>query len=272
VTTVDLDNTADPMAKQAEIDQAKKAVAGSVPLLPPQPDPLLELPRGLHRGDKWETTVEVKELTGEDEEALARFTKDMDFLDAVLAYGVARIGSLDLSELPVSERQGVLAQLLVGEREIIIVHIARVTFGDEKTYTFTCPDPQCETEWETTIVLSEDVKLPEMEEPYKIQRTFTTSKGAVLTGADQMENLRLAGASAAEINTNAISQLLIKVDGQTPLDPTAVARRLAMGDRARFLAAVSDAQPSIDLDFNIACPACKLERVVTLSLGDIFRP
>lgn len=261
--------------KEVQLQDAQKVIAGSVPLMPEAPDTVVYLPRGLYIGGKWETVVQVRELTGGDEESLARFKNPEDFFSAVVSYGTERIGDQDLTELKFAERQALLADLLIGEREILFLNIARVTYGDEKIITHQCP--ACGVSMDTSVILSEDIKCREMEDPHVVSRTMTTSKGHVLTyrlatGADQKVVLSKKGASTAEQNTLMISECVYQVDGKPVVDPLSMARGLSMGDRMRLLDKLVSTQPNPDLNLTTNCVSCSSEMVVPLSWGDIFRP
>ena len=88
---VDIENGDSQFVKERDLQEAQKVVAGSIPLIEAAPSLLFDLPRGRHSADKWETEVELRELTGSDEEALARFNDTADFFYGVLVYGTARI-------------------------------------------------------------------------------------------------------------------------------------------------------------------------------------
>lgn len=266
----------DPAAvREQELREAQETLRGSVPLIPDAADAIIHLPRGLLVGSKWETEAELRELTGADEEALARFKESADFFNGVIVYGTNRIGSLDLTQMSFAERQSTLAGLLIGEREQLFLHIARVTYGDEKDVLHNCPS--CGVEVETSLLISEDIICPVMENPYSLTHTLTTKSGAVLTyrlatGADQMSVSSRKGASVAEQNTLMISECVTQIDGKPVVDPMAMARNLSMGDRRRLLEKLVDSQPSPKLELDIPCVSCGFEMIMPLSWGDIFRP
>jgi hypothetical protein len=259
---------------EQKLQKASKVIAGEVPLIPAAPDTLIHLPRGLYTGSKWETEVEIRELTGADEEALARFKEAHDFFNGVLVYGIARIGSEDLEREPFAERSSTLAGLLIGEREQLFLHIARITYGDEKEITHTCP--YCGVEVNTTLLLSEDITVPEMTNPQMTTDTLTTSKGATLTyrlatGADQMLVFSKKGANVAEQNTIMISQCVTQIDNKPVVNPMEMARSLSMGDRRKLLDLLITAQPSPDFNLKVDCVSCGEEMTLPISWQDIFR-
>lgn len=262
---------------QADLARARQETVGPVPLIQSAPEPTFTLPRGLMHNGTWHTQVLVRELTGVDEEALARVKTVQDMFDAVITLGTVRIGTVELAMMPFSERQGLLQGLLLGEREQLYLAVVQSTYGDRKVLMYTCNS--CSEEQELTVILSEDFKPKVVPD---IQRTtefsFTTSKGAQLTyrlatGADQLEALGKKGALAAEQNTIVLSRCIQSVDGQAVIvNPIEYARGLSMRDRQALLTLLVDHQPSVDLNVTINCVACREEQTVPLGWGDLFRP
>jgi hypothetical protein len=259
---------------QADLAKAKKEIAGPVPLIQDAADSFLTLPRGLHHNGAWQRSVEVRELTGMDEEALAKVRDVTDFYDTVLALSVTRIGDLDLGSLPLIERQGHLQNLLIGERDQIFVAAVKATYGDRKTLRYTCPS--CNEEQDLILTLSQDFRPKEVGDITATTYQFTTSKGVEIqyrlaTGSDQLEVMRRKGASPAEQNSIMLSRCLVNAGGQLVVDPLNYARSLSMRDRGRFLGELFNHQPSIDLTVTVPCVACREEQAVSLGWGDLFR-
>jgi hypothetical protein len=254
--------------KESDLKAAEDVVRGDVPRITEGPDLLVRLPRGLYVNNTWEGEAEVRELTGNDEEALARFKEAPEIFNAVVVYGTSRIGSTDLLGKSYAERDALLGKLLLGEREQLFLNVARVTYGDTREFEEKCP--QCETDLDTTLIISEDIKIREMETPFQVQRSYTTTKGRkvtyrLVTGNDQKLLLSRRGATAAEHNTILLSECIMQVDGQPVVDPEAFAKGLSMGDRRDLLTEMVEEQPSPTLSIEIPCPSCGF--VLTLGLG-----
>jgi ribosomal protein S27E len=262
-------------AKERQLQEAKEKMAGSVPLISDPQSCVVILPRGILRGQEWEQEAEVRELNGADEEALARVRDVVNFFDHVLAHGVVRVGSEDLSGRSVPERLTVLQNLLLGERSQLLLAIIRVTYGDNKTLNVTCPN--CEAEQEIDLILSEDFKSSEMETPHKLTYSYATSKGQsieyrLVTGADQAIALSKKGATTAEQNSTILSRVITAVDGGFVVDPLKFVRDLSMRDRTVLLDKLTEMQPQIDLTLKVPCAGCGGEQVLALGWPDLFRP
>src|SRR5580698_8724844 len=126
----DLDVLADPEGTTRAINQAlSETVAAPEAEMPP--DTLVHLPGGLVRGAQVIRAAEVRELTGEHEEALARAARAqpgsvVHFLNTLLECGVVRFGSEDPSQT-----QAFLRDTLVGDRDQLLIGIRRATYGDD---------------------------------------------------------------------------------------------------------------------------------------------
>lgn len=261
--------------QQADIAKAKEATAGPVPLIQNSVDPHVDLPRGLMYNGSWNTRAVVRELTGMDEEAMARVKEITEIYDTVLALGTVRIGEIDLENQTLASRQGQLGQLLLGERDMLYVGIIRMTYGDRKTMILTCPN--CNERQELIVTLSEDFKVNEVDDVRQTEFGYTTSKGDVLcyrpaVGADQMEALRRKGATMAEQNSILLSRCVKTVNGDIVVNPMDYARRLPLRDRHALLEALVAHQPSVDMTVTVDCVACREEQTIPLGWGDLFQP
>ena len=260
--------------KEDELRRAKEAIAGPVPLIAESPDCSVDLPRGLFHRGIYKRQVLVRELTGADEEALAKVREQADFFDLVIALGVVSVDDFDLSSLPVAERQGWLRQLLIGERDILFMSVIKATFGDTKTMVFTCQT--CKKEQEIDLLLGSDFPVKVPEDVDATLFTYTTSKGQELqyrlaTGDDQLEAVARSGSSLAEQNTIILSRVITKLDGGLVTDPIHYARSLSMRDRQGILSDLISKQPSIDLTVTTKCANCGADQTLLLGWLELFR-
>jgi hypothetical protein len=260
--------------KQDEIRAAKEAMAGPVPIIGEAPDTLLTLPRGLFHNGQWQRAVVARELTGADEETLAKVPDQLAFYSTVIALGIESIGELDLASMPLAARKSHLAGLLLGERDMLFVKVVQTSFGDEKDINFNCS--LCETEQTMTLILSEDFQA-NIPEDTSIDHQFTTSKGDVLdyragVGSDQDEATSKKGATLAEQNTIMLSRCVTKCNGDLIVDPLKFVRNLGISDRSKLLKELIALQPSIDMELKTKCAGCGGDQTVALGWGDIFRP
>lgn len=259
----------------ADLDRAAQITVGDVPTIQESAEPYVELPRGLMVSGSWNKRAMVRELTGVDEEAISRVKDITDIYDTVLALGTVRIGDLELGTLPLTERQGHLGQLLLGERDLLFIGIVKATYGDRKTMLYRCQN--CQEQQQLTVVLSEDFPMDVVVDVERTEFDYTSSKGERIMyrpaiGADQMEALKRKNATAAEQNTIILSRCIKEVDGQLVLDPTAYARNLSLRDRNGLLTELVSRQPNVNMTMVVDCVACREEQTIPLGWADLFQP
>jgi hypothetical protein len=240
--------------------------------MPLAPDTSVSLARGLYHDGQYHTDAEVRELTGADEEALAKVKDEMASFSTVIALGTVRIGPIDLESKSLAERRGLLGELLLGDRDKLFLNIVRVTFGDVKQVAFRCM--HCEEEQEVDLLLSVDFPQKEGDTSARVF-SHVSSRGQEIeyrlaTGQDQ-EVVLDRPISTAEANTLMLSRCITKVGGTMVVDPLGFARSLGMKDRSVLLDDLVSKQPSISLEIKTTCSACGEEVPLSVSWGTIFR-
>jgi hypothetical protein len=263
-----------PKDLESQLHAAKEAMVGPVPLIEASPDTHVDLPRGLTYQNKVFKRAEVRELTGVDEEALSKCKKIEDTFDTVLTRGVVRIGDLALEDLPMAERQNYLRSLLIGERDLLALEVAKATYGDVRLFPYTCT--RCEYKQDLKLSITEDIKLKEGEDVTARSYEFATSRGTKLAyrlpvGSDQMEVLS-RDLSVAEQNTLILANCIQNIEGDVVVDPMNFARSLSMRDRQALLAEMVGRQPTLTWDITFPCLSCGEEQQVSLGWPDFFRP
>ena len=266
----------------AEAINAALAESVEMPAAEPPPDTLVTLPGGLVRGDRVITQVEVRELTGEHEEALARAsqaqpTNLLHFVNVLLECGTVRFSTEDTT------RTGqYLKDALVGDRDAILLGIRRATYGDEvEIPNWVCPE--CGNMTDLTVPIT-DIPVRELEHPAKDimfdvpLRRGRTAEVRLANGADQQavfENLKL---STAERDTVLLAHCLLAIrdkDGTRHITTglaNSIARSLSLPDRHAILRQLAEAQPGPQLsDMKLTHQDCGKEVDLSIGLSDLFR-
>lgn len=268
------------LATEGDLYQAKQAIAGTIPLMGEPPSTTVTLARGIRHGGSFQVQAEVRELTGADEEILARSAKKgamsfVEYLDSLIALGTAKIGTYDLLSVPFAERKLILQNLLLGDRERIILAVIQATYGDQKTINFTCGN--CNTEGEVDLVFSEDFSIKDVEGlQTNLNYQYTTRRNDLIeyrlvTGADVIAALESSPDNRAEQNTILLSRCITKVgDQKLIVDPMKFARDLTIRDRKAILTSLSEKQPGVDTEVKLPCARCEDVQRITLSWADLF--
>lgn len=264
----------DYTAQQGNLQRARREIAGPIPIIDEAPVVTVTLPRGLFYNGAWQRVIEVRELTGADEEALSKLRDSTEMYDAVIGRGTVRAGDQDLAGTSPVERQVLLRQLLIGERDMVFHAVVRAAYGEERRLPMRCQF--CDEEQEMVLRLTEDFVPRKVADVERTSFSLTTSKGVAVeyrpaTGADQKEILDRKGLTIAEQNTMLLQQCITRVNGDIIVDPHSFALGLSVGDRRVILKALLDRQPTIDLTVKLPCISCGEVNTFALTWADLFR-
>jgi hypothetical protein len=211
--------------------------------------------------------VEVKELTGKDEEAIARTNDASKLFNTIINRGTVRVGKEDADE-------SILDRLLAGDRDEIVIGIFRATFGNEVDVNAYCSG--CNESKVATVDVSKDIKSRVLLDPVEDRVFVVKSRGnefkvTLPTGAVQKELLSSSGKSIPELTTMLLEQTVLEINGQ-PVFHAQQVRDLGLVDRRAISNAIAERNPGPQLEDVITeCPDCGGKVVVPINLGTLFR-
>lgn len=231
-------------------------------------DTLVELPGGyVTAAGEVITTAEVRELTGKDEEAISKSATMGKAILTVLQRGTVKVG-----DLPADEK--LLDDLLVGDRDAILLGIIKATFGnvtEMPTYCSGCGELKT-----VAVDLDKDIKKKVLASPLE-ERVFTVKgkKGDIVVrlpnGKVQKELLNNADKTAAELNTLVLEKTVISIDGVDVISKSQV-QNLNIIDRRKITEEINRRSPGPQFeDLKVSCPDCEGEVTVPINLGNLFR-
>ena len=231
-------------------------------------EPEVKLPGGLiEKGGDILKTAEVKELTGADEEAIARAGSVSKSASVLLQRGLVKLGSREATREDLDD-------LLSGDRDAILLGIRRVTFGDSLKVDAKCPN--CSTDQSCIIDLVDDVPVKTLEDPVR-DRTWIveTNSGPVAvglpTGTVQKKLIENSDKTSAEMNTILLSGCIFSVNDR-PSSGASTALALGISDRQKIVDSIIERNPGPRLgEVKKACQACGEDIALPLSLLDLFR-
>lgn len=211
------------------------------------------------------TEVEVRELTGNDEEAISRASNVGRALLTILQRGTVRIGDQKAEEK-------ILDQLLSGDRDTILLAIFKATFGS-KTEVPVFIDGETK---QVEVDLDKDIKYKLLTDPVN-DRVFTV-KGRkneftvqLPTGITQKELILNSEKSQAELTTIMLEGTVIKVD-DSPVVSKQQVRNLGLVDRKRIVDEINDRIPGPQFDeITVTDPETGSEVSVPVNFGTLFR-
>lgn len=267
-----VDARVNPEAANAVIEEALGNKPDTQPVLvEAPPDTQVTLPGGFidpETGDVIKV-AEVRELTGADEELLAKATKTNNlnrFITTLLNCGVVAVG--DKPATP-----DLLKRMLVGDRDAMIMGIRQATYGDSIDMDLICP--KCGNKIEITYSLSKDVPVRTLDDPADQEFTVTLRDGRkaevrLVTGADQEAVFNQGAKTSAELNTLLLFRCVQTIAGDTVRVDDIL--RLGMKDRKTLIEAIYDRQPGPKYsEVKQECDSCGSSFEVPLDLADLFR-
>lgn len=224
-------------------------------LIPGEPDPI--------------RIAEVRELTGFDEEKMARIPAASvgKLLSTILELGTVSVGDHEATP-------ALLDSLLVGDREALLLGIRIATYGKEMELTLTCP--RCQTEMGAKLDLTADIPVRKLEDQSERVFQVELSSGKVATvsmptGREQKSLLTALDKTTPEMNTLLLAGCVRTLDGK-PLLGTGDLLRMGMRDRGALVKAVADRRIGPQFgEVKLPCVGCETDIEISLSLADLFR-
>lgn len=265
-----VDARQNPDAADAAAKQAFSSVGEPPQIDPPSDDCFVRLPGGLLRDGDVVRDAEVQELTGEHEEALAKARGNpIRFVSTLLRSGVVSIG--DEKATPQA-----LKDLLVGDRDTLVLGIRRATFGNDVEFEdFVCPG--CREHLDITLHL-EDIPIRELDGEREFEVPLRKGGKAHVrlpNGHDQEKVFANPDLTDAEHNTILLAQVVSAVEAPdgtiTRVSGDKHVKRLGIADRRSILDAISERNPGPRYDdVKFTHESCETEVELPLSVATLF--
>lgn len=210
--------------------------------------------------------AEVRELTGRDEEQIAKATTLVKALNVVLSRGLVSVGGNPVDEI-------VLNNMLAGDRDFSLVRIYAATFGADLKVTRFCPG--CSKDVEVTVDLVNDIPVRRLEEIGDRRFTVDCSVGKVSvdlpTGHTQRELMAAADKTLAELSTILLENTVVGVNGR-PAHGKTLVLDLPIRDRRKISEEIAQRNPGPQLgEVKAECPDCSGTVEVPLSIAALFQ-
>lgn len=249
-------------------------------------DSFVRLPGGLRLGqDEYVWTAEVRELTGADEEQLARAAQSgsiFHFLETLLARGTVRLGGRD----PAGTAK-LLPKLLTGDRDMLGLAIRIATYGEEFEFSgFTCPLCGGYTAKITCSLLAKpdgDIELRTLSHPDDAAFDVTMRHGGTAAvrlpdGETQKYLADFMNATGTERNSALLRRCVTKVTEPSGIirdvaaEPSVILA-MAAGDRKAIVREINERSPGPQLlaGVKFAHLDCGKEVSLPVTLGALFQ-
>ncbi|MGW3153712.1 T4 family baseplate hub assembly chaperone [Streptomyces sp. NPDC001089] len=233
-------------------------------------DTYVALERGILRDGTWYRDAQVRELTGYDEEAITAAgagAAPQKVVETLLTRGVVSVGGE-----PVTRK--LLGELLIGDRELLILGIRRVTFGNALEFE-RLPCSHCGDLVDLTVPL-DAIPRVHLDDPERTEYDVPLRGGATAivrmpTGQDQDAVFQVKNNRAkqdSEILSRCVLRL-VQADGTEVRKP--LAQSISWGDRKTILRYLAATQPGPRLsDFSFTHETCGEEVELPINLATLF--
>lgn len=251
-----------------------KATASPIPVIEESPDNMVDLPAGwiTPEGEVIQRAV-VRELNGYDEERLAR----LNMFKNVPAYVTEMLDLAVLDVGGVKPDKEMLREMLIGDREALMIGIRQVTYGNLVDFNLKCDD--CDTESKVEVEIDKDVPVVRLEDPlireWDVElKNGRTAKVKMINGRTQEAfSDNIGKKTGPEINSIMLSKSVISIDGVPTAGKKDVVQRLSAADRNTLADFLAERQPGPQFNkpVMVPCATCGKEYPITLGLPALFR-
>jgi len=250
------------------------AMADPVPRIQLTPNTTVELFRGVFsdKTNEWETTTVVKELTGEDEEALAALDADGDLLYAQYMSALLKRSVVSVGNTKITENPSIIDELILGDRDTLFLATVTATYGDNREYQINCP--HCKKSNDVLIDLkgfpTKETKLDAKASISVTLRSGEVQEFRLVTGGDSQAVSKKAN-SVPEQNTVLIARCALWDDKEKPRDVEKWAKKLGMKDRAVIIDKLLEAQPGPEIkEVEALCAHCEKPFPIALNWASLL--
>jgi hypothetical protein len=258
------------------------ASIGKPPVIELPQDGAITLDRGIFYEGEYHTDAHAREVTGEDEEFLAKFDIAKPggaflYFDSLLVRTIEQIGTVRLADMKQSERQTLLRGLLLGDRDSLLLAIVRATYGKERVFEgVTCPF--CTKLNDIHVDLVGDFPLQHLDDPQQLNYHVELSRGRHVdvrlpVGGDILAiSSSKEEQTAQERNTLMIQRILVNVNGEPVGDAGITAKKMNIADRRKILNMVIDLQPGPRVEeVKSPCFYCEEEFPLQLNMASLLQ-
>lgn len=251
---------------EAAVSAANEALTDPAPRISPAPVTTVDLMRGVWRNGEWHQSAVIRELNGEDEEAIASLTSKndliySDYMSALLKRSVVTIGNIKTEDDP-----SIIDELIIGDRDILFVGGMKATYGRFREMEVSCGN--CSATNFVTLNLDEDFKFEFPKKDFTKPLEVTLRDGSTVylrypTGADSSYVGKNAK-TTAEQNTLMLARCSEWGDNR-PADPQKWAKSLGVSDRNKLVRALTSNPPGPRMEeVKTQCAKCEEDLIILM--------
>lgn len=212
-------------------------------------------------------TAEVRELTGRDEEAILRNSQNYKVFSTLLQRGTLLLG-------PASPTEDDLENLLIGDRNALMLGIYKATYGNKADLGAYCNG--CKDLKTVQVDINTDIKTKAMTDPisdrtFMVQGRSSSFVVTLPTGRTEKAVSQAIEGTGSEALSALLETTVLKIDNR-PVVGRRQVQDLGVADRKTLATELGnrDFGPQFD-DIVIECPDCGGEVRAVVDLPSLFR-
>lgn len=214
-------------------------------------------------------TFTIREMTGADEEYVNRAdikSNGAKITTALLSRCVQSVGTLTRKSVGnPKDWEDIFKKMFVGDRDVILLELRRISIGETIEVSHTCPNPECKAKLKTEISIDE-LQINEFdglrEIPFELPKGYKDRKGVLhKTGVMRRPNgldgellTPIAKKNIAKAETTLLTRIC-KFDDGAYIDESVMAS-LSVKDRNYLQSLLNDHQFGVDMTVDIMCDHC----------------
>lgn len=217
--------------------------------------------------------VKLVPLSGREEELLVNTAErgGAAQVSTILSRCVKHIGTIDT----VSE--DLIRQLLVGDRQYLMLKLREFTFGERVQATVTCPWPGCDTDVDVNFNISDipikDANLTSLIHKCELsdipdKETYTV-RFRLPNGDDQESLSKLMTENNALASSNLLWRCIQSI-GETVTPSLDQVRDLSSQARNQIEQQMQNLAPDMELNMEAVCPECDRSFTIPFDLQEFF--
>ena len=219
--------------------------------------------------------VELTALSGHEEELLVTMASQgaASQVSAILSCCVKRIGNIR------GVSQELMRQLLVGDRQFLMLKLRELTFGERVQATVSCPWPNCDTRVDIDFNIT-DIPIKAMDH-VTANYQFHFAQGLATDSSDLEICFRLPNGSDQEVlsshlaanEATALTHLLwrcIQRIGDCESPDLEQIRSLSLPLRVEIENKMQCLAPDVELTMEAQCPECHRQFTIPFDLQEFF--
>lgn len=227
-------------------------------------------------------TFTLREMTGEDEEYINRTdikSNGAKVSTALLSRCVTSIGNLTKKSVGPQNWNKIFQNILVGDRDIMLLELRKQSLGNEIEVVHTCPNPECKAKLKTIIEVDELEITPYngiKEIPFELPKGYTDSKGVLHKSGKMRRPNGLDGEVLTPVAKNNIAKaeslLLSRIcqfDDGAFIDQSIMAK-LSLKDRKYLQELLHENTFGVEMTVPVMCDRCGEEFRGTLNQSNFI--